>query len=801
MTQSYTSITNALTQFAANHLSVRRFKCSFFEQLDNFSTSGNTFPLLYAVPNDTQFQPNVDVYSFRLYCIDVMQKDRSNESEILNDTLTVLRDLRNWLYLDYNTDLDLISDPRAIPVNNFGVDYTVGWMMDIEIQGTAISTECAIPFSSNFNLTGVTCDGGYIGRFLTCDTLESCAVILNIEDRLTALEALTGTTNDTYVTGGTYISSASTLTLRRNDNVSIPISGFSATAATPTLSQVLIAGNNTGNSNIMMDANSIIESNGGPGMFSLSSGGVPQSIVLDNDGSFTSSVLSFDKNLYGFTNIIALYANDLADNTELADITVGVYSRDALVYRSYMNVSSTKAKLAFGNDSLNIDGNGIVLTSAQSTISNDLNLASNTPNTLAYHDSSKNIKSVLLGSNLSLVGGVLSVTGTSGSNTYVTGGTYNNSIGTATFTNNTGGTFTVTGFNTGSTSGPEIFITGGTPNNSAKTYTFTNNTGGTFNLIALTDIRVTGGTYSNGTTVFTNNTGGTFSVSGYFTGSTDVYGTAFTYSNNTFTITNSTGGTMNATINTMTGLTINGSLSATTYLGLPVEVFVTGGTYSASNRSILFTNNTGGTFNVTGITGVFVTGGTLAASGTATFTNNTGGTFTVAGFKTTDFKVTGATTNNAAKTYTFINNTGGTFTVTGLTDIAVTSFTYSNNNVTLTNTTGGTMNAIINTFTGLSVTGAFSANTISSISLSGSTDRMVEANSGGTISASKIIISAYIASGSTAASALTTTSNWSPVGAYTGSTITGTSQGQKYYNASYYFEAVQDNLWIRLIRG
>jgi hypothetical protein len=45
-------------------------------------------------------------------------------------------------------------------------------------------------------------------------------------------------------------------------------------------------------------------------------------------------------------------------------------------------------------------------------------------------------------------------------------------------------------------------------------HTFTNNTGGTFSVNALSDIRVTGGTFSNGTASFTNSTGGTFNVGG-----------------------------------------------------------------------------------------------------------------------------------------------------------------------------------------------------------------------------------------------------------------------------------------------
>jgi hypothetical protein len=53
-----------------------------------------------------------------------------------------------------------------------------------------------------------------------------------------------------------------------------------------------------------------------------------------------------------------------------------------------------------------------------------------------------------------------------------------------------------------------------------------------------------------------------------------------------------------------TGGTINGltasTISATTYQNLPLDVNITGGTYSAG--TITFTNTTGGTFNVTGIT-------------------------------------------------------------------------------------------------------------------------------------------------------------------------------------------------------
>ena len=105
----------------------------------------------------------------------------------------------------------------------------------------------------------------------------------------------------------------------------------------------------------------------------------------------------------------------------------------------------------------------------------------------------------------------------------------------------------------------------------------------------------------------------------------------------------------------------------------PTDIFVTGGTYSGS--TIIFRNNSGGTFNVTGIT---------------TSSTFTGGTVTGA----TSF--TGGLTANTISATTYQNLP---------TDVRVTGATYSNNTFTYTNNTGGTFNVLFNTVTGLTVNG------------------------------------------------------------------------------------------------
>lgn len=356
--------------------------------------------------------------------------------------------------------------------------------------------------------------------------------------------------------------------------------------------------------------------------------------------------------------------------------------------------------------------------------------------------------------------------------------------------NSGGGSGTFTG---GTVSGATIFLDGLTANTISGGTFFGDGSG----LSGLTDTYVTGATFSGTSLIISQNEN-----------QPDITATLSSIS--------LSGALSSITFNIISSAGISAStISATTYQNLPRDIFVTGGTYVGS--TITFTNNTGGTFNVTGITtSATFTGGTV--SGSTTFISGlTASTISATTYQNLprDVFVTGGTFSSG--TITFRNNTGGTFNVVGLVsaDTFTTAFTYSNNVFTLSRNQGqSNLTATINSVTGwtvngntsitgnLIVTGTSALNgTISSSGLAGSTDRVVQVNSGGTISATLDIVSGYITSGGTVALLLDNTNNWDINGNYTGSTITGTYQGQKHYNNNYFFEAVADNLFIRLIRG
>jgi len=280
--------------------------------------------------------------------------------------------------------------------------------------------------------------------------------------------------------------------------------------------------------------------------------------------------------------------------------------------------------------------------------------------------------------------------------TFTTGFTYNNN--TLTIQRNEGLSDLSVSINsvTGLTINGNLDVTGTTSSGTISATTYQN---------LPTDIRVTGGTYSNGTATFTNNTGGTFNVGGFFTGSTDVFVTGGTYSNNTFTYTNNTGGTFSTSFNILTGLTINGDLnvtgntivdgitantiSATTYQNLPTDVFVTGGTYS--NGTTTFTNNTGGTFNVSG----FFTGYTNVVNSVTVGVGLSGDTTTgnITLINTSPDQIvtisggTGITTGGTYPNFTITNSLPDqVVTLSGGTNISITG-TYPNFNISVTGST------------------------------------------------------------------------------------------------------------------
>jgi hypothetical protein len=128
-----------LETFCDSHLQVKKFGADFLEQLGNFATQDEKYPIVFVnVPNSTTLGENLNTFSLEIYCLDIIQKDRDNIITILSDTQLILNDI--YLELQTGTDLTIdVTNASLTPLNNDLLDYVAGWVMTLDIE---VETYC-----------------------------------------------------------------------------------------------------------------------------------------------------------------------------------------------------------------------------------------------------------------------------------------------------------------------------------------------------------------------------------------------------------------------------------------------------------------------------------------------------------------------------------------------------------------------------------------------------------------------------------------------------------------------------------
>ena len=144
MTISYRKLLNKIEAFCAAHMQIKKYAGEFREQMPNFSTKDEKYPIVFVVPTSGYSDLNAKAVTLDIYCVDLIQDDRENINTILSDCELILNDLFIYFKNGNDFEVDVVGTATMSPLNNYDLDYAAGWVANItfEIEQYGV---CAIP--------------------------------------------------------------------------------------------------------------------------------------------------------------------------------------------------------------------------------------------------------------------------------------------------------------------------------------------------------------------------------------------------------------------------------------------------------------------------------------------------------------------------------------------------------------------------------------------------------------------------------------------------------------------------------
>jgi hypothetical protein len=141
---SLQSTINKIEAFYNSHLQVKKVGADFKEQMTNFATKDEKYPIVFIVPVSVSNTDNTNIFTLDIYCFDIIQKDRANIITILSDTHQILMDLYNYFTFSNDLSMDVSGIPSFTALNNDLLDYAAGYVMTITLE-VDNWTDCDVP--------------------------------------------------------------------------------------------------------------------------------------------------------------------------------------------------------------------------------------------------------------------------------------------------------------------------------------------------------------------------------------------------------------------------------------------------------------------------------------------------------------------------------------------------------------------------------------------------------------------------------------------------------------------------------
>lgn len=141
---TYYQIIQDLKGLSQAHEQINSFGFGDINQLtmDIETKQSPIYTKLYVVPSDTVLDQNQLTYNFQIIVADRLKDDYSNQRDVMNDTLEIMKDVFTFLYLsEYESEWDATVEPF---LERFE-DVLAGWTMSLTLTQPFDYNRCNVP--------------------------------------------------------------------------------------------------------------------------------------------------------------------------------------------------------------------------------------------------------------------------------------------------------------------------------------------------------------------------------------------------------------------------------------------------------------------------------------------------------------------------------------------------------------------------------------------------------------------------------------------------------------------------------
>ena len=156
--KTYTNVIETITCLGYKHLMIKTVTTGDVYEIDLEKNS--LFPLFHIAPTSVVFGEHSLTYNFQLFIMDLVEPHQSNETEVLSDTLQIMKDIiaqfkHGEILWHYNTAHGqnarywIEGDLTVSPFTERFENSVTGWVTDLSIIVEEVYETCNAPIDTS----------------------------------------------------------------------------------------------------------------------------------------------------------------------------------------------------------------------------------------------------------------------------------------------------------------------------------------------------------------------------------------------------------------------------------------------------------------------------------------------------------------------------------------------------------------------------------------------------------------------------------------------------------------------------